>query len=110
MFSTLDAGGNRHLHATAHRPGIRRELAIPTHLEEEALRALTLPSDKRLRALAQTLAELPSPDAGPLDAIEIQVWTPSFNAKTLTPFGTRLHSLRVPFNEAAADEVPIDEP
>ncbi len=105
MFSTLDAGGNRHLHAIALRPGIRRELVIPVALENELLKALTLPSDRRLHALALALAELPSPDAGPLDAMELQVWTPIYDRKNLTPSGTLLRSIRIPFNE-----VPVDEP
>jgi hypothetical protein len=105
MFSTLDAGGSRHLHAIALRPGIRRELAIPDSLDEEVLKAITLPSDERLRALARTLAELPNPDSGPLTAMEIQVWAQSFDAKNLDPSGTLLRSISVPF-----DEVPSNEP
>ena len=110
MFSTLDAGGSRHLHAIALRPGIRRELAIPDDLDEEVLRALTLPSDGRLRALAFAFAELPNPDSGPLTAMEIQVWAQSFDTKNLDPSGTLLRSISVPFDEVPMDEVPIDEP
>jgi hypothetical protein len=104
MFSTLDAGGSRHLHAIALRPGIRRELAIPDSLDEEVLRALTLPSDGRLRTLALAFAKLPNPDAGPLTAMEIQVWAQSFDARSLSPYGTLLRSISIPFDEVSSNE------
>jgi len=35
MFSTADAGGNRHLHAYEIRPGIIREIEIPHSLRDK---------------------------------------------------------------------------
>jgi hypothetical protein len=95
MFSTLDAGASRHLHAIALRPGIRRELAIPDDLDEQVLRALTLPSDGRLRTLALAFAKLPNPDSGSLTAMEVQVWSQSFDARSLSPYGTLLRSISI---------------
>jgi hypothetical protein len=96
MFSTADTRGNRHLHAFAIRPGIRRELAIPASFKDRIRHLLACPTDAALRALAADLADLPSPDAGPLVAIEIQVWVTRFAPAHLTPSGSLLRSLEVP--------------
>ncbi len=96
MFSTADTRGNRHLHAFAIRPGIRRELAIPASCKDKIRRLLACPTDSALRALAVDLADLPSPDAGPLVAIEIQVWVTRFDPDNLAPSGSLLRSLEVP--------------
>ena len=99
MFSTIDGRGNRHLHAFALRPGIRRELTLPRNLRDQVRRVLTLPSEARLQALANTLAELPTPDYGPLQAIEIQIWRTSYDAETLQPSSALLRAIEVPFAE-----------
>ena len=99
MFSTLDAGGKRHLHAFAMRPGIRRELQIPRDMKEQVLRTLTLPTETALVNLASEFANLPTPDEGPLEAIQIQVWTAHFDPDTLEPSSSLLHSIEVRFGE-----------
>lgn len=96
MFSTTDAGGNRHLHAFARYPGIRRELALPLRLEDTVKRALALPSESRLRALARTLVDPPDPDWGVPVTVAIQVWGTRFDPETLEPEGVLLRTLEVP--------------
>ena len=98
MFSSTDAWGRRHLHVYALRPGLRRELAIPPSARRAALDAAALPTQGHLRALARGLAELPSPDEGPLLAIELQVWGVRFDRETLEPAGVLVRSLEVPFD------------
>jgi hypothetical protein len=98
MFATTDAWGTRHVHAFAIRPGVRRELAIPSSLRREVQRALTLPSDSQLRDLAHKLAEVPTPDEGALEAIELQVWATRFAPDTLEPSGFLLRSFSVPLS------------
>ena len=83
------------MHAVVFRPGVRREVVIPESLEDLARRALTLPTASRLRALARELAELPSPDTGPAEAVEIQVWAPDFDRASLAPSGSMLRFIRV---------------
>ncbi len=100
MFSTTDAGGQRHLHAFAIRPGIRRELDIPRALRDKVLRTLTLPTEANLRALANQLETLPTPDIGPLKAVELQVWRAHFDPDSLEPSSSLLR----------ANEVPIEQP
>ncbi len=100
MFSTTDAGGQRHLHAFAIRPGIRRELNMPRALYDQVLRTLTLPTEANLRALAKKLATLPTPDIGPLKAIELQVWRAHFDPDSLEPSSALLR----------ASEVAIEQP
>lgn len=72
MFSSTDSRGTRHIHAYAIRPGIRRELEIPPHSTQLERKALTFPSEANLRKLAVELADLPTADEAPIEAIEIQ--------------------------------------
>ena len=99
MFSTADTRGNRHLHAFAIRPGIRRELEIPSSLKVRVRCLLACPTESALRALAADLVDIPSPDAGPLTAIEIQVWVTRFDPDNLAPSGVFLRSIEVPIGQ-----------
>ena len=87
MFSTLDAGGLRHVHAFALRPGVRRELAVPPRWHKAERRARTFPSEARLRELARRLTTLATPDEGALQAIRIEVWGTGHDPNTLAPRG-----------------------
>jgi hypothetical protein len=99
MFSTIDGWGNRFLQAFAVRPGVRRELEIPPALQEETRHARAFPSEANLRALAAALVDAPTPDDGPLEAIEIQVWSTAYNPVTLAPIDFPLRSLRISIGE-----------
>jgi hypothetical protein len=99
MFSTADAWGNRRLQVLAIRPGIRREVEIPPALREMTRRVRAFPSEANLRALALELSGAPTPDTGPLEAIEIQVWSTHYDPVTLAPTGSLLRVLRVPIDE-----------
>ena len=96
MFSTTDAGATRHLHAFVIRPGIEREIRVPEALRDRERRALTLPSDANLRALASALAELPTPDHGLATGVRIQVWRTRFDPNTLAPISSIHRALLVP--------------
>ena len=85
MFSTSDAGPTRHLHAFVLRPGLLRELELPSALDTPARRALVLPSDANLRALANEVATLPTPDHGAPTGVRIQVWQVRHDPVTLAP-------------------------
>jgi hypothetical protein len=95
MFATTDAWARRHLHAWAIAPGIWRELEVPEELEAEARRAVALPTEERLRALALRLAEQADPRDGPLEAIELQVFATRYDPVRLAPSGEPLRSVRV---------------
>jgi hypothetical protein len=99
MFSTMDAWGNRSLRAIAIRPGIRRELELPSTVRELRQNIQAFPSEANLRMLAAALADVPTPDVGPLEAIEIQVWATDYDPVTLAPTGSLLRSLKVPVDE-----------
>jgi len=96
MFSTLDHGSRRHLHVFVLRPGLRREVFLPASLADEIKCALTLPTEARLGSLASTVADLPAPDHGPATAVQIQIWQPRFDPKTLTPVGRLLREFVLP--------------
>ena len=93
MFSSQDAGGNRHLHAFALHPGVRRELEPPAELRDEISRALALPTAARLRALAGRLGVQDDPDFGAVEALELQVFGTRFDPVTLEPSGVLLRTL-----------------
>jgi hypothetical protein len=95
MFSTIDGWGNRYPRVFAIRPGIRRELEIPPALQEVTRRVRAFPSGANLRALAAALVDTPTPDAGPLQAIEIQMWSTDYDPVTLAPTGSLLRALSV---------------
>ncbi len=95
MFATTDAWATRHLHVFAIRPGVRRELDIPPSLRKKVERVLTLPSDARLQALARQFAAVPTPDEGPLEAIELQVWATQFDPDTLAPSSAPIRFLTI---------------
>ena len=98
MFATTDGWATRHLHVFAMHQGVRRELSIPPTLRQEVKRALTLPSDVNLRAIAREFANIPTPDEGPLMAIELQVWATHYDPITLAPSSILLRALTVPLD------------
>ena len=99
MFATTDAWATRHLHIFAVRPGVRRELAIPQTLRKNIERVLVLPSEAQLQTLAIECADVPTPDEGPLEAIELQVWAARFDPDTLTPSSAPIRFLTVRLGE-----------
>jgi hypothetical protein len=96
MFASTDAGGTRHLHAFVRRPGLRREVQPPASEADQVRRALPLPTETKLRSLAITLADIPTPDHGPATAVEVQIWRTRFDPKTLTPTSQILRAIEVP--------------
>ena len=98
MFSTTDVGNRRHLHAFVLRPGLLREIVPPPALDDRVERTLAHPSEGRMRALAQEIARLPTPDHGPPQAVRIQVWRKRFDPETLAPRSEILRALEVPLD------------
>lgn len=94
MFSTTDTWMRRHLHAFALGEGVRRELAPPLDADRAVRRALALPSDANLRALARRLAAAAPGDGGALEAIEIQIWGVRYG-EGLVPSGVLLRGARI---------------
>lgn len=101
MFSTTDVFARRHLHAALILDGARRELELPQALELELRRALALPSDARLRALADALLAGNPEDAPHATAVSLAVYAADFDPRTLAPSGRLLRSLRVPLPAGA---------
>ena len=95
MFSTTDGWGTRHLHAVALSPAFRTSLEIPEELAEDAERALALPTEARLVALARALAERGPGDLEPPETIRIDVFARRHDPETLAPHGELLRSVEV---------------
>jgi hypothetical protein len=98
MFSSLDHGSQRHLHAFIVRPGLRREIVPPPELTSEIARARALPSEAGLRRIAIALADSPTPDHGRPTAVQIQVWSTRFDPQTLAPSSSILKEFLLPLD------------
>lgn len=98
MFSTADAGGRRHLHASVLRPGLEREVPIPRALEIDVLRLRTFPTRGRAEAIARALAALPSADHGPPRAVRLQIWATRFEPATLAPRNRIVREYEIPID------------
>ncbi len=98
MFSTLDHGSRRHLHAFIVRPGLRREVILSRAHADQVKRALALPTRARLADLAGIVAEIPTADYGPARAVQIQVWNTHFGPQTLTPVSRVLREFVLPLD------------
>jgi hypothetical protein len=99
MFSSTNTRGNRHLHAFALRPGIRRELDLPRSFEADLLHVLVFPTEANLRSFAAALSSVPTPDDGPLAAIELQVWATHFAPDNLQPASELIRAVTVQMAE-----------
>jgi hypothetical protein len=95
MFSTTDGWGTRHLHAVATSTAFRTSLEIPGGLAGDAERALALPTEERLRALARALAAHAPRDLEPPDAIRVDVFARRHDPETLAPSGVLLRSVEL---------------
>jgi hypothetical protein len=98
MFSSTDVGAARHLHVLVLRPGIEREVSVPSRLEDAERRTLALPSEANLRALALALANEHGPDDGRATGVRIQVWRTRFDPTTLAPESQILRELELPLD------------
>ena len=99
MFSTTDGWGSRELEVVAVRPDVRRELDVPAELRDLTRWMRAHPSEARALHLAAAVADLPAPDAGRLEAIEIKVWATDRDPVTLRPTPRLVRSFRIPFGE-----------
>lgn len=96
MFSTTDGRNARHLHAYALSPGVALELGVPLELQQRAAKALALPGDARLRALATDLAPYAGSEFEPPQSIRIDVFATRWDGGALAPSGVLLRSVEVP--------------
>ncbi len=74
MFSTLDDAPHRSMRIVVEAPGRSEEVAIPLSIEDEAVKALTLPTDHRLRRLAQAVADRERRYGREATTVRITVW------------------------------------
>lgn len=100
MFSTTDGWGARHLHAVAVGPAFRSHLAVPTELAPAVERALALPTETNLRALARALAPTVATDLETPESIRIDVFVRTHDPLTLAPEGRILRSFELTLPKA----------
>lgn len=98
MFSSVDAGSTRHLHAFQMRPGLHREIRPPAFLRDEVRRMLTLPSPERMREVALILAGVPTSDHAAPASILLQVWHTRYDPESLAAKGYILRELELPLD------------
>jgi hypothetical protein len=98
MFSTTDSSQGRHLRVTVSGPEGEREIAVPDPLWGEANLASILPSERRLRALAEAIAaNQRRQGSGPISRVDVSVSHLRYDPRTLAPQPVilREHSLRI---------------
>jgi hypothetical protein len=97
MFATLDGRDWRHVHVTAERPGVEREVPVPASLYDFARRARAFPTDKRLGELAQRTATAAGVRAPA--TLHVVLWRTSFDRETLAPSSSVLREMTVPLGD-----------
>ena len=98
MFSTTDAGGNRHLHLYSVTSGIRRGLNPDPKLDKEHDILLALPIDYNFNKFTEKIAKTDIPDEGQ-KTLQIQIWKRSFDPETLEPSTILISYKEVPIGE-----------
>ena len=100
MFSTTDTLATRDLRVYVRRGARAQELALPAELVDEAERARTLPTERRLEAFGRRAVEVAELHAGPpagVRGVLVEVWRRRFAAEDLEPRPVRLRSVEVTF-------------
>lgn len=98
MFSTTDTSQERHLRVRVSGPGGEREIDLPDPLWGQAGLAIILPSERRLRALAEAIAaHLRRQGSEPISRVDVSVSHLQYDPRTLAPRGVilREHSLMI---------------
>lgn len=100
MFASVDSPNGRHLRAYVQNSGVRKEIVFPSDLDDEVLRAATLPSDYRLRRLADSISMLEADSSFTWDEAVIEVFSVRYDTESLTPEGVLLRAARFEFPAA----------
>jgi hypothetical protein len=74
MFSTIDDAPHRAVRVIVEGPQRSEEVAIAPSIDDAAIRAMTLPSDRLLRRLAEAVAARERRYARPVTRVRITVW------------------------------------
>lgn len=74
MFSTVDDAPHRALRVVVEAPERLEEVDVAPSIEDVAVKAMTLPSDHRLRRLAEAVAARELRYARPVTRVRITVW------------------------------------
>jgi hypothetical protein len=74
MFSTIDDAPHRAVRVIVEAPQRSEEVAIAPSIDDAAVRAMTLPSDRLLRRLAEAVAARERRYARPVTRVRITVW------------------------------------
>lgn len=98
MFATTDGRDWRHVHVTAERPGLVRDVPIPASLYDLSRRARAEPTRARLRALALRAAD--AEGVRTVSTFRIVLWRTRFEPRTLTPSSHALREVIVPAAKA----------
>lgn len=74
MFSTVDDAPHRNVRVVVEGPERSEEIALAPSLEDDAIRAMTLPSDRLLRRLAEAVAARERRHARPVTRVRVTIW------------------------------------
>jgi hypothetical protein len=74
MFSTVDDAPHRAVRIVVEAPDRSEEIALAPSIEDDAVRAMTLPSDRLLRRLAEAVAARERRHARPVTRVRVTIW------------------------------------
>lgn len=83
MFSTVDDAPHRAVRIVVEAPNRSEEVAIAPSIDRDAIKAMTLPSDGRLRRLAEAVAARERRYARLVTRVRITIWRHEVDIDTL---------------------------
>lgn len=99
MFSTVDAGRARHIHAYMVDRRVRWEVDVPAELDELILSAVTLPNDRNIHAFARGLSGSSALRDFTVEALDIEIWSTRHDVESLAPADYIVRAARVHFDD-----------
>ena len=85
MFASVDSPPSRHLQVYVQNEDVRKEIAFPPVMADQALRARALPSEQHLTALAAAVVPMEAGAAFDWHEIIVEVWSTHYDPVTLQP-------------------------
>jgi hypothetical protein len=102
MFSTTDDAGRRRVRVFVAAADRSEEIAITPSLEDAAIGAAVLPSDRQLTRLARRVIERERRNHRPVDGVRIETWRIEYAPSTLAAASRLIRDFKYRVDATAA--------